>query len=444
MRILLITHFFPPRHNAGTENYTLGLAKALQKKGYSINVLCAEDWVSGDAYWNGVTHDIYQGVEVHRIHLNWTKAAAPNRMLFDSPVVENWLDDYLSNQKPDIIHVTSPISLGLGIFRSARKKSIPLILTLTDFWLICQRTNLFRPDHSLCDGKRTPDECQHCLLLSLKLYKATRQVLPYRINKYIWDRICVSPALSRIRSLRGKALDMKYRKSAVYAAASFSEVVISPSQFLKNVFANANFPREILHLRHGSDLSWLDNHWERVASDQFRIGYLGQITAIKGVHILVSAVKELESRGNIRLDIWGDETKDRSYVEKLIDLIGGSDKIRLRGRFGRDELAKVLAEIDVLVVPSLWYENAPLVIAEAYAAKIPVIASNIGGMAEAVTHEKNGLLFEVGSAADLAAQLRRVIDEPDLLEKLRKGIEPVKTFTQEVDELEQIYQRLVN
>lgn len=443
MRILLITHFFPPRHSAGTENYTLGLAKELISRGHTVSVLCAEDWNSGDSYWNGVTHDTYQGVNVHRVHLNWTKAAASNRVLFDSPIVENWVDDFLFELKPDIMHITSPLYLGIGIFRSARKKSIPLVLTLMDFWLICQRTNLLRPDYSLCDGKKSPDECQDCLLLSSILYKATTRVFPDNINKYIWDRVCISPSLSHIRSLRGYAIDMKYRKLAVNEVAFIPDVVISHSQFLIKVFGNAKFPRNILHIRYGNDLSWLDNHWERVTSEQLRIGYLGQITPIKGVHILVSAFKELESKGNIRLDIWGDETRDRSYFEKLINLTGESDKIRFCGRFGRDGLAKVLQEIDLLVVPSLWYENAPLVIAEAYAAKIPVIASNIGGMAEAVTHEKNGLLFEVGNVTDLAAQLRRVIEEPALLDKLREGIEPVKTVDQEVDELEQIYQSLI-
>jgi glycosyltransferase involved in cell wall biosynthesis len=84
-----------------------------------------------------------------------------------------------------------------------------------------------------------------------------------------------------------------------------------------------------------------------------------------------------------------------------------------------------------------------LVIQEAFAAKIPVIATNLGGMAEAVTHEVNGLLFERGDVDDLARQLRRVADEPGLLPKLRSGIPPVKTIEQEVTELETMYRDLV-
>jgi glycosyltransferase involved in cell wall biosynthesis len=83
------------------------------------------------------------------------------------------------------------------------------------------------------------------------------------------------------------------------------------------------------------------------------------------------------------------------------------------------------------------------VIQEAFAAKIPVITTNLGGMAEAVTHEVNGLLFERGDASDLARQMKRVVDEPGLLERLRAGIPEVKSVRAEVEELEKIYFNLL-
>jgi glycosyltransferase involved in cell wall biosynthesis len=103
----------------------------------------------------------------------------------------------------------------------------------------------------------------------------------------------------------------------------------------------------------------------------------------------------------------------------------------------------VLSEIDVIVVPSLWYENAPLVIQEAFATKTPVITTNLGGMAEAVDHGINGLLFERGDVADLARQLRRIVNEPELLDGLRAHIPTVKTIDEEVTELEANYRDLI-
>jgi glycosyltransferase involved in cell wall biosynthesis len=91
----------------------------------------------------------------------------------------------------------------------------------------------------------------------------------------------------------------------------------------------------------------------------------------------------------------------------------------------------------------MWYENAPLVIHEAFATQTPVITTNIGGMAEAVSHEQNGLLFERNDIVDLGRQLDRIISEPGLLARIRQGIPKVKTVDEEVDELEQLYRELI-
>ena len=99
-------------------------------------------------------------------------------------------------------------------------------------------------------------------------------------------------------------------------------------------------------------------------------------------------------------------------------------------------------DLDVIVVPSTWYENCPNVILEAFAHQTPVLATNLGGMAEMVTDGRNGLLFARGDAAGLAGKIQRLIAEPDLLPALRNGIPAVKTFPQEVAEIEAIYQRI--
>lgn len=93
--------------------------------------------------------------------------------------------------------------------------------------------------------------------------------------------------------------------------------------------------------------------------------------------------------------------------------------------------------------PQLWFENAPLVIQEAFAAKTPVITTNLGGMAEAVIHEVNGLLFERGDANDLSQQMQRVVEDPELLACLWDGMPPVKTIEEEVTELETTYLNLL-
>jgi glycosyltransferase involved in cell wall biosynthesis len=117
--------------------------------------------------------------------------------------------------------------------------------------------------------------------------------------------------------------------------------------------------------------------------------------------------------------------------------------VEFLGVYVESELHQVLRGLDVVVVPSQWYENSPNVILEALACRTPVIASNLGGMAELIQHGRNGLLFEAGNASDLAAQLGRLVEEPGLLDALRRGTGPVRSMDEEISELVGIYERAV-
>jgi glycosyltransferase involved in cell wall biosynthesis len=102
----------------------------------------------------------------------------------------------------------------------------------------------------------------------------------------------------------------------------------------------------------------------------------------------------------------------------------------------------VYSQIDALVVPSLWPENSPLVIHEAFMAGVPVVGSRIGGIPELVTDGVSGFVFESGSAADLARALRRFIDRPQLVAELAAGAPPVKTMAEDADEWDATYSRM--
>ncbi len=196
---------------------------------------------------------------------------------------------------------------------------------------------------------------------------------------------------------------------------------------------------------YGHDLSWLNTYEGKLRSEEIRIGFIGQISESKGVHLLLEAARLLVEKANrkFRLYIYGNLKHDPGYSATLRDLVRGLENVEFCGTYLHAQSAGVFAGIDVLVVPSIWYDF-PLVIYEAFATQTPVIATNLGGMAEAVEDEVNGLLFERNDANDLARQLRRIIDEPGLLERLRSGIPEVKRIEQEVEELEQIYTELIN
>jgi glycosyltransferase involved in cell wall biosynthesis len=117
-------------------------------------------------------------------------------------------------------------------------------------------------------------------------------------------------------------------------------------------------------------------------------------------------------------------------------------RINFAGPFPNEQMADELAKIDVLAVPSLWYENAPLVVYSALAIGIPVVASNQVGMAEIVDDHKNGLLFKSGDPADLATQLKRLTTEPKLIIQLGEHARNVRTVEDSVDEMLDLYESL--
>jgi len=149
----------------------------------------------------------------------------------------------------------------------------------------------------------------------------------------------------------------------------------------------------------------------------------------------VRAFRRLPTDLPIELRIHGDLAKNPQFGATLRQLVGDHPGITLAGPFERAQLAEVMSGLDVLVAPSTWYENSPVVISEALAAGRPVIATDLGGMRDLVEHEVNGLLFGLADVEGLADALGRFATDPALRERLRRGIKPVRTIDEEVVDL---------
>jgi glycosyltransferase involved in cell wall biosynthesis len=196
---------------------------------------------------------------------------------------------------------------------------------------------------------------------------------------------------------------------------------------------------------YGHDLSWLDHSTGKSKSEVLRLGYIGQIAANKGVHLMLQALAELPRADLDRVSVvvYGNLNHMPAYGQKIKDMASDLPNVNFGGTYPHDESARIFSEIDVLLVPSMWFDF-PLIIYEAFAAQTPVIATNLGGMAEAVLNGVNGLLFERGDSKELAQKIKLILDSPGLLERLRQGIPKVRTVQEEADTLEQRYRELVH
>jgi glycosyltransferase involved in cell wall biosynthesis len=173
-----------------------------------------------------------------------------------------------------------------------------------------------------------------------------------------------------------------------------------------------------------------------------RVGFLGSLMISKAPHVLLESINRVP-RDVVSVAVYGEHTPyhgDDTYRDRLSALVG-QPNVTVHGPVAHADVPKALGALDVLVVPSIWAENSPLVIHEAFLAGVPVIASDIGGIPELVTHEVNGLLFPVGDVDALARALQRVAGDRGLLQKLRDGIPPVRSIETDVQELRAMYQR---
>ena len=178
------------------------------------------------------------------------------------------------------------------------------------------------------------------------------------------------------------------------------------------------------------------------SDDRLRIGFVGTLAWHKGAHVLVDAVRTLPA-SSYELRIFGDPAVAAGYAADLRRRADGLP-VRFMGPFDRAGTAAVYGEVDVLVVPSLWPENSPLVIREAFMAGVPVVAARIGGISELVTDGVNGLLFNPRRTEELSSALRTLVVDRSRLEAFARAIPAVKSMKEHAAEWEGIYAEVLS
>lgn len=443
MRIAICTHFYPPHHLGGTEVLTAGLAKHLQMEGHDVQVVCGEDWERAGSHEVEPSDDVVDGVPVHRLHFNWKKAPDVFGWLYNNPNVEAYVIDYFESFQPDIVHITSCYTLSASIISAANVLGIPIVLTATDFWFLCSRNTLLMSDGSLCSGPDRPMKCTSCMMANSPVYDWSRKVMPewalLRTLSYMDD----IPLITNQPWARGALGDWEKRVDHTLEMLGLVDRIVTASQFLRDLFIQYGVdPKKISVSPYGIDTSWATGFERKQSSAHLRVGFIGQMLPMKGPDILLRALSLLHPQLPIEVHLYGDPTKDPDYGQMLTALAARDPRVKMAGTFSNRDMGAVLQRLDVLIVPSIWYDF-PLVIPSAFATRTPVIATDLSGMNEFVQHEVNGLLFERNCAEDLATTIQRLVDEPGLLPRLRSGIQPVRTIANMAGELSAMSAKLV-
>ena len=440
MRILLTVHQFFPQFAAGTEILAYSVARELMKRGHVVHVLAGYPDSAKLNEEDRFDEYDFEGIHVYRFHHAYTAMGGQVSKVeigYDNRLAADYFDRILESFSPNLVHFFHLNRLGTGLIERAVHAGIPRFMTPTDFWTICPTSQLLLGDGSLCSGPTA--HSGNCVK---HFVQSTQGRLIGKVSETLPD----ASVDLLVRLTKNGVLPAYPQSKEVVAIAKRLPVNVSRLNQLDGLIVPNKFMKEFL-VRYGvkSDLITESAFGVDVTSVEqsdcrsshvgpLRVGFIGTLAFHKGCHILVEAFKMLPAPG-ATLKVYGCSEEDQDYATSLQVCAEENQSIELCGTFPNSEIAKVFSGIDVLVVPSLWYENTPLVIYSAQASRCPVVASDLPGLSAVIKNDENGLLFESGSSVDLEKQLARLVTEEGLLQRLSANSRTPKSTEVHVDEL---------
>jgi glycosyltransferase involved in cell wall biosynthesis len=416
-RILFVAASHPAIRPGGAEGYALEIFEQVREGGRFDATFLAR---SGPPF--SIASRQHEGRPITLVHddpdqyLFYTDASDFNWLYGRSPqkqALTRFFHDFLLEIQPDIVHFQQTTFFGYDVLRVTRN-TLPrarIVYTFHEYLPICFRDGqlLRTGSNEMCE-EPSPQRCHECF--------------PE-----------ISPQSFFMRE--------RFIKSHLEVVDLFT----TPSAYALERYVEWGIPRErIRHTPHGRPPTDVVPE-SRPGAKRNRFGFFGQLTAYKGADVLLRALGSLGTDFDGSLRIHGAnlgtapdhfQTEFRQLLEDV------ADRVTLLGQYRPRELPKLMAQVDWVVVPSIWWETGPLTVLEAFQHGRPVICSNMGGMSEKVTDGVNGLFFRRADPDSLAAVLLRAAGDVKLWDTLRAGIPPVHTIRDHVVSLEGLYRGLLD
>ena len=396
MKICVINNLFPPLARGGAEQVVEKTVEALLGAGHEVVLITLTDEIgkyanrqNGDLkLWEYKPKNLFFYTDAHKhvflLRLLWHVV---DMFHFGSA---KFVRAVLQEEKPDVVHTHNLMGLGFLIPRAIRKLGIHHVHTVHDVQLVePSGIILKRQEHTF-------------------RYKG----IPTKMYGAMMRRLMGSP-----------------------------DVVISPSKFLLNFYREWKFfeKSEFVQLRNpmtfGLRRQQTTDYGLQSRDPMFRFFYIGQVEEHKGVEFLVVTFQKfiesiVASSNTPKPPLLGGEPSrlvelhivgDGSRLEAVRELVKNMKNIVIHGRVGRDALPELFEQADMVIAPSLCYENSPTVIFESFAFGVPVLASDIEGIAELIEEGENGMTFEAGDTKSLEDQLLWCITHQEEVQRMGKS-----------------------
>lgn len=393
MRVLVLTNLYPPRVLGGYEILCGQVSEALARRGHAVEVLTSDDGPPASAPDPPHVHRLLRTISPFGQAADFSRA---RRLRLDRRNARA-ARAFLRGRRFDVAFAWSQLRLTLGALRAVQRAGVPTALTFND-----ETIAAYAP--------------------------ARLAARPRALVGFLLDRgPLAATTLAGIDLRHSAAISRCLRQRLARAGVAVRHTEVIYQGIPLERFPLKDTPGQ-LHR-------------------PLRLFYAGQLHADKGVHTLLTAAHALATDdaagGGVTLALAGDGLAD--YRARLERLAAGPAAVRFLGRVAHDALPALYREHDVLVFPSEWEEPFGLTHLEAMASGTPVVSTTEGGPAEFLRHEDNALVFRAGDAADLAAQLRRLRDDPGLARRLaaagRDVVQQRFTLARYVDDLEALLAR---
>jgi glycosyltransferase involved in cell wall biosynthesis len=372
MKILIVNtrHF----HGGGDSTHSFNLSALLRQKGHQVAFFAMQD----PRNLPDPNHDLFVShIDFH--HLNngkslGTSLKVASRVIY-SLEAHRKFRRLLDRFPADVIHLQNIYHhITPAVIQVARQRSIPVVWTLHDYTMVCPNSYLF--------NDATEEICEACG--PLRYYPAV-------LNRCKKGGVLPS-TLAALETYVHKAFHL----------LDYVSFFLAPSRFLKAKFLQGGVSAQrLVHLPYFIP----DDHFRLNGRDQGYLLFLGKLDRVKGIFPLLKAAHL--SRVPLVLAGRADEDLKRQLPEFL------PATTQYVGFQNREAVKHLLAGARALVLPSIWYENQPFVILEAFAAGKPVIASDLGGMTELLEGGERGLLAAPGDAESLAAAMELIYSRPE-------------------------------
>lgn len=412
-RVLFVCHNHPAFHPGGTEIFAYDLFREIDTSDRAESMLLA------------CANAIHRG---QRPGTNFqTIGRTPNELVLwtghfdrfflsqiDLHGIVPEFADLLRTFRPDIVHFHHVLMVGIELLFLVRRvlPKAGIVVTLHDYYPICPNDGQMvkAGSHELCK-EASPDACHKCFP-------------EQQPDQFV------------------------LRRKHIQTLFSVVDQFIAPSRFLKARYVAWGLPAERIDVV-ANGRPRVDPAPPRLLDPGQRrnaFGYFGNLSPYKGVLVALQAAGHLRAVGedDFTMAVNGGAPFQSDAFRAAFDagVRENAPNVVHNGPYSQGDIARLMTEVDWVIVPSIWWENAPLVVQEAAQHRRPVICSDIGGMAESVQDNINGLHFRVANARDLARVMRRAMTEDGLWERLAAASPRVPTLRDCARQHLRVYSRL--